>query len=67
VRLGWADSADGWKWESEDPRLWEVFCAECGDRDGPADIQEPAVRELRGPYRSEHHARHVATAHFNGN
>ncbi len=65
VRLGWGrNSAGVWESSSEDPRLWEVFCAQCGDTDGPADIQPANAKELRGPYSSKHKAEHVAKQHF---
>lgn len=68
VRHGWARAVDGhWTWAAEDPRLWEVFCAQCGDADGPAEGQSPEVQRLRGPYPGEHHARRVATRHFREN
>ena len=54
LRLGWQHDATGkWNSPSEDHKLWEVFCAECGDTDGPADQQSQAVQRLRGPYPSE--------------
>ncbi len=65
LRLGWQQDASGqWTAASEDHKLWEVFCAECGDTDGPADQQSPVVQRLRGPYQSEHRAKHAATKHF---
>jgi hypothetical protein len=55
VRTGWYhDAAGGWAYEGVDDHLWEVFCQQCGDTDGPAENQEPAVRQLRGPYRYKH-------------
>ena len=65
VRLGWRREANGHgAYDMADEHLWEVFCAECGDADGPAEDQTPAVQELRGPYRGKHHARRVADKHF---
>ena len=65
VRLCWhADAAGHWASAGLDEHLWEVFCAQCGDTDGPVQNQEPAVRQLRGPYHGKHHATHVATKHF---
>jgi hypothetical protein len=65
VRTGWyRDAAGGWAYEGVDDHLWEVFCPQCGDTDGPAENQEPAVRQLRGPYRHKHSAEHVANRHF---
>lgn len=61
---GWTRAADGgWTSAGVDAHLWEVFCAECGDTDGPADQQSPFIQQLRGPYRHEHHARRVAKKH----
>ncbi len=68
LRLRWRHSADGrWTSDVEDERLWEVFCAECGDTDGPAENQPEPIRHLRGPYSSEHKATHVAKQHFDAN
>ena len=64
VRLGWARNAAGaWQAASEDPHQWEVFCEQCGDTDGPAEVQPESARELRGPYWSKHKAEHVAKHH----
>lgn len=63
--IEWARSATGeWVAGDIDATRWEVFCEECGDTDGPADQQSPAVQELRGPYRHEHEARRVERRHF---
>lgn len=65
VRLSWRRNAEGvWVSSSEDPKLWEVFCAQCGDTDGPPSAQPEAARTLRGPYHSKHKAEHAATRHF---
>jgi hypothetical protein len=65
VRTGWhRDAAGTWAYDGVDDHLWEVFCQQCGDTDGPAESQDPAVRQLRGPYRHKHTAEHVATEHF---
>jgi hypothetical protein len=65
VRTGWRrDPAGQWTYDGLDDHLWEVFCEQCGDTDGPAEDQEPAVRQLRGPYSSKHRAEHGATRHF---
>jgi hypothetical protein len=65
VRSGWQqDSSGKWVPTREDPNLWEVFCAQCGDVDGPAENQSEAVRRLRGPYASKRKAAHVAKRHF---
>lgn len=62
--VGWSEGADGaWTSAGVDAHRWEVFCAECGDMDGPADRQPPFVQRLRGPYQHEHHARGVAKRH----
>lgn len=62
--VGWTRAADGtWASSGVDDQLWEVFCAECGDFDGPADQQSPDVQKLRGPYSREHHAHRVAKEH----
>jgi hypothetical protein len=66
--LGWHQDQNGmWVSAEEDERRWEVFCRECGDTDGPTDTQTEAVRRLRGPYSSEHKAKHAATKHFDEN
>jgi hypothetical protein len=65
VRDGWHRDAGGhWAYDTVDEHQWEVFCAECGDTDGPAADQAPGVQELRGPYRGKHQAKHVADKHF---
>jgi hypothetical protein len=65
VRIGWHhDAAGAWAYDGVDAHLWEVFCQQCGDTDGPAEDQVPAVRELRGPYRHERSAKHAANKHF---
>jgi hypothetical protein len=65
VRTGWHHDAAGmWAYDGLDDHLWEVFCQECGDSDGPAEDQDPAVRQLRGPYRHKHAAEHAANEHF---
>ena len=68
LRLGWRHDADGrWISDQEDKRLWEVFCAECGDTDGPAENQTEPIQRLRGPYSHEHIAKHAAQKHFDEN
>lgn len=68
LRLAWRLEADGrWVSDREDKRLWEVFCAECGDTDGPADKQTERIQRLRGPYGSEHRAKHIAKKRFDEN
>jgi hypothetical protein len=65
VRTGWRqDAAGAWAYDALDDQLWEVFCEQCGDTDGPAERQKPAVRQLRGPYRHKHSAERMATRHF---
>ena len=58
---------DAGRWESggTDPHRWEVVCQECGDSDGPIEVQSVAVKARRGPYASKHKAEHAATKHFN--
>jgi hypothetical protein len=68
LRVGWSQDAEGrWTIYQEDKRSWEVFCAECGDTDGPAEDQSEAVQRLRGPYSNEHKAKHLAEKHFEEN
>lgn len=64
VRLRWHRDAHG-RWESDefDDSQWEVVCPQCGDEDGPIDELRAEARELRGPYSSEHKARHAAERH----
>jgi hypothetical protein len=65
VRLGWKQQSDGtWVSSSEDRKVWEVFCEQCGDKDGPAERQPEPARTLRGPYASKHKAEHAAKQHF---
>jgi hypothetical protein len=65
VRTGWhQDAAGKWAHEGVDEHMWEVFCQQCGDTDGPAEYQEPPARQLRGPYRHQHSAEHAANKHF---
>jgi hypothetical protein len=65
VRTGWHhDAAGAWAHDGVDDHLWEVFCQQCGDTDGPVEDQNPVVRKLRGPYRHKHTAEHVANEHF---
>lgn len=65
VCTGWYhDAAGRWAYEGVDDHLWEVFCQQCGDTDGPAENQAPPVRQLRGPYRHKHSAEHAANKHF---
>jgi hypothetical protein len=65
VRTGWRQDVPGaWAYDALDDHLWEVFCEQCGDTDGPAETQKPAVRQLRGPYRNKHSAERVASRHF---
>lgn len=66
--VGWHRDQNGaWVADAEDERRWEVFCRECGDTDGPAELQSEPVQHLRGPYSSEHKAKHAATKHFDEN
>lgn len=63
--LRWDQKPDG-RWISAhgDEHRWEVFCAECGDTDGPAENQSAPVQRLRVPYASKHKATRAATNHF---
>ena len=66
LRLAWRLGDDGhWTSDAEDKRFWEVFCAQCGDTDGPAENQTEPIKRLRGPYHDEHRAKRAATKHFN--
>jgi hypothetical protein len=68
LRTVWHQDADRrWTSDQEDKRLWEVFCAEFGDTDGPAENQSQLIQRLRGPYSSEHKAKHAAKKHFEEN
>lgn len=63
--LQWRKDQSGtWVPDQDDQRRWEVVCHECGDTDGPAETQTESVQQLRGPYASEHKAKHAATKHF---
>jgi hypothetical protein len=65
VGTGWyQDAAGKWAHDGVDEHLWEVFCQQCGDTDGPTENQEPAVQQLRGPYRHKHGAERAANKHF---
>ena len=64
----WYRDSDGnWAWDLRDHRKWEVVCKECGDTDGPAELQPPAAQVLRGPFRSKRLALRVENEHFEGN
>jgi hypothetical protein len=68
LRIAWHQDASGnWTFDREDEGLWEVFCAECGDTDGPADNQTEPIQRLRGPYSGEHKAKRAAKKHFDEN
>jgi hypothetical protein len=63
--LGWHQDQSGkWIAGEEDGQRLKVFCRECGDTDGPAETKTAAVQSLRGPYVSEHKAKHAAKKHF---
>ena len=65
LRGGWKQQSDGkWEFTAEDEHKWEVICERCGDRGGRIQDQPEAARRLRGPYSSEHKARHIAKKHF---
>ena len=64
---GWKKNPAGhWQSTSEDDSKWEVVCEECGDTDGPIELQTEKVRSLRGPYPTKHQAEHVAKIHRKG-
>jgi hypothetical protein len=68
VRHGWLRDTEGhWAYQSEDPHNWEVFCVQCGDADGPSEVQVGEARVLRGPFDSEHKAKRIADKHFKEN
>ena len=67
VALDWSRDDQG-AWIATgyaDPGQWEVFCVECGDVDGPRDIQPEAVRHLRKP-RTRIQAEWLALHHERG-
>jgi hypothetical protein len=67
VRGGWTqDATQHWQYSSEDPMRWEVICEECGDHDGPVEIQSDQVCIRRGPYDNKRLAESAATSHFEG-
>jgi len=64
VHMGWRHDEYGrWASDQEDESHWEVVCVQCGDDEGPADQQPASIQQLRGPYPSEHKARHAARTH----
>jgi len=64
---GWRKNPAGhWQSTTEDDRQWEVVCEECGDTDGPIELQTAKVRSLRGPYPTKHQAEHEAKMHRKG-
>ena len=66
VRLAWFENDHGeWHWQQSDNQLWEVVCAQCGDSDGPPDLEPAEIQQLRGPYPHEH-AREVVIYHAAG-
>ncbi len=65
VRHGWhKDAAGAWAYDSLDDQLWEVFCQQCGDTNGPAEDQQQPVRQLRGPYHSKPVAQQASNRHL---
>lgn len=65
LQSGWSkDAAGHWQSARTDAHSWEVICEECGDKDGPVEMQPDAVKARRGPYSSKHKAEHAATKHF---
>jgi len=64
VHTEWQRDGHGqWVSETWDPKHWEVVCTQCGDDEGPAEVQGTDVRVLRGPYGSKHNAEHAAHKH----
>jgi len=63
VHMGWSHDQYGRWVSSQDESQWEVVCIQCGDDEGPADEQTESLRQLRGPYPSQHKARHAARTH----
>ena len=64
VHTDWRrDNYGRWVSETWDESKWEVICAECGDNEGPSEVQGPAIQQFRGPYPTEHKAVHAAHAH----
>ena len=65
LQLHWSRLADGtWTSDSQDLHQRDVFCVQCGDKDGPIAMQVESARLLRGPYSSKHKAVHAAKRHF---
>jgi hypothetical protein len=65
VRVGWCrDTKGNWTSETVDPRLWEVFCQECGDTDGPSEYPAASDSKVRGPYSGKRRAVRAARRHF---
>lgn len=67
VGRDWYQSSEG-EWFAgglAEPPVWEVFCVECGDTDGPSDIQPEAVQHLRKP-RTRIEAEWLALNHERG-
>jgi hypothetical protein len=67
LHLGWSKDPRGhWVSRGEDAHTWEVICEECGDKDGPVEMQTDKVKIRRGPSSSKLLAQDAATRHFNG-
>jgi hypothetical protein len=68
MRLSWYRGPDdGWAFDGEDRRKWEIICEQCGDTDGPADLQSLEVQLLRGPYKNKRKAKSAEIDHFSDN
>jgi hypothetical protein len=64
---GWSKDVRGhWVSSTEDVHAWEVVCEECGDTDGPVEIQSKSVKRRRGPYGSKESAEDAAARHSSG-
>jgi hypothetical protein len=64
VRTGWYhDAAGGWAYEGVDDHLWEVFCQQCGDTDGPRRIRNQRFASFAAPTATST-AEHAANKHF---
>lgn len=63
-RVGWSQDRHGDLVPGDvDESHWEVVCVQCGDDEGPPESQSESASGLRGPFTSEHRARHVADRH----
>ena len=63
LQLDWEELPTGFRARRSDESRYEVICAACGDIDGPAEYQSPAVQALRGPHNSKRAAEKLARTH----